>query len=73
MRASDRTRPAVIVETAPTPNGDLHIGHLAGPFPAADIHARFLRARDRPVVLSTGTDDSRTYAPAAQRRHTCAR
>ncbi|MDC0773769.1 class I tRNA ligase family protein [Streptomyces sp. HD] len=61
-------RPAVIIDTSPTPNGDLHIGHLAGPFMQADIHARYLRARGRPVVFSTGTDDSQTYVMAGARR-----
>ncbi|MFF6984329.1 class I tRNA ligase family protein [Streptomyces sp. NPDC008343] len=62
------SRPAVIIDTSPTPNGDLHIGHLAGPFMSADIHARYLRARGRPVVFSTGTDDSQTYVMAGARR-----
>jgi methionyl-tRNA synthetase len=62
------SRPAVLIDTSPTPNGDLHIGHLAGPFMSADIHARYLRARGRPVVFSTGTDDSQTYVMAGARR-----
>lgn len=61
-------RPVIIVETPPTPNGDLHIGHLAGPFLGADIQARYLRTRDRRVVFATGTDDSQTYVLAAARR-----
>jgi methionyl-tRNA synthetase len=64
----NRARPAVVIDTSPTPNGDLHIGHLAGPFMSADIHARYLRARGRPVVFSTGTDDSQTYVYAGARR-----
>ncbi|MEW1656739.1 class I tRNA ligase family protein [Streptomyces sp. NPDC093707] len=63
-----RARPAVIIETSPTPNGNLHIGHLAGPFMGADVHARYLRTRGRPVVFSTGTDDSQTYVMASARR-----
>lgn len=61
-------RPAVIVETPPTPNGDLHVGHLAGPFLSADIYARYLRSRNRRVVFATGTDDSQTYVLASARR-----
>ena len=66
---TSRMRPAVIVETPPTPNGDLHVGHLAGPFLAADVHARYLRAQGRPVVFTTGTDDSQTYVMATARLH----
>lgn len=67
-RTTNKSRQIVIVETPPTPNGDLHIGHLAGPFLAADVHARYLRARNRPVIFSTGTDDSQTYVMASARR-----
>ncbi|UVS77642.1 class I tRNA ligase family protein [Actinokineospora sp. UTMC 2448] len=61
-------RPALIIDTPPTPNGDLHVGHIAGPFMAADVHARYLRATGRPVVFSTGTDESQTYVLASARR-----
>ncbi|WP_368737243.1 class I tRNA ligase family protein, partial [Acinetobacter baumannii] len=27
----------------PTPNGDLHLGHLSGPYLAGDILTRYLR------------------------------
>ena len=27
----------IVTVTPPTPNGDLHLGHLSGPFLAADI------------------------------------
>ncbi len=63
-----QNRPAIVVDTPPTSNGDLHIGHLAGPFMAADVHARYLRARGREVVFSSGTDDSQTYVLASARR-----
>jgi len=46
----------------PTSNGDLHLGHLAGPYTAADIAARFLRSRrGTPVRLITATDDHQSY------------
>lgn len=63
-----RGRRALIIDTPPTSNGDLHVGHLAGPFINADVHARYLRALGRPVVLSSGTDDSQTYVLASARR-----
>lgn len=64
--ASART--AIVIDTPPTSNGDLHVGHLAGPFMAADVHARYLRGLGREVVFSSGTDDSQTYVLASARR-----
>src|SRR5215472_16354202 len=54
-------RRVVIIGPPPTPNGDLHVGHIAGPYMAADVHARYLRASGRSVLYVTGTDDSQTY------------
>ncbi|MGL5823323.1 MAG: cupin domain-containing protein, partial [Nocardioides sp.] len=48
----------LIISPAPTANGDLHLGHLAGPFLAADVHARYLRAIGRDVLLATGFQDT---------------
>jgi methionyl-tRNA synthetase len=52
----------------PTPNGGMHLGHIAGPYLAADVYARYQRARGRQVVFSTGTDDSQTFVLATARR-----
>ncbi|MER7460419.1 class I tRNA ligase family protein [Micromonospora sp. NPDC126480] len=65
---ADPRRPAVIVAATPTPNGDLHLGHLAGPYLAADVYARHLRSTGRPVVYTTCTDDSQSYVLATARR-----
>lgn len=54
-------RPAIVIAATPTPNGDLHVGHLAGPYLAGDIYARYLRANGRPVTYATCTDDSQSY------------
>ncbi|HET6208864.1 MAG TPA: class I tRNA ligase family protein [Jatrophihabitans sp.] len=54
-------RPAILIAATPTPNGDLHVGHLAGPYLAGDIYARHLRGTGRPVRYATCTDDSQTY------------
>jgi methionyl-tRNA synthetase len=63
------TAPSTIVIAAtPTPNGDLHLGHLAGPYLAGDVHARYLRALGRPVVYTTCTDDSQTYVVSTAHR-----
>lgn len=50
-----------ITATPPTPNGDLHVGHLAGPYVAADVLGRFLRADGHDVRLTTGLDDHQGY------------
>jgi len=72
VSAPDGDRRTVIIGPPPTPNGDLHVGHLAGPYLAADVYARYLRATGRPVIYTTGTDDSQTYvvATAAKRGST---
>ena len=33
-----------ITAAPPTPNGDLHVGHMAGPYVAADVYRRFVLA-----------------------------
>ncbi|MDX6368716.1 MAG: methionyl-tRNA synthetase [Gaiellaceae bacterium] len=53
-----------ITATPPTPNGDLHVGHMAGPYLAADVLRRFLRADGHAVVLTTGMDDHQSYVHA---------
>ena len=45
------TGPAIITSAPPNPNGDLHLGHLAGPFLGADVLARRLR-QDRVALVS---------------------
>lgn len=51
----------IVTATPPTPNGDLHIGHLSGPYLAADIIARRLRVAGSDVVAATGVDDHQSY------------
>lgn len=51
----------LIIAPPPTPNGDLHVGHMAGPYLAADIYARWLRLNGKRVNYATGTDNSQTY------------
>src|SRR3974390_1988203 len=45
----------------PTPNGDLHLGHLAGPYLGADVLARYLRQHGHHVDVVTGFDDFQSY------------
>ncbi|MEU9508443.1 class I tRNA ligase family protein [Micromonospora sp. NPDC048170] len=53
--------PVIVVPATPTSNGGLHVGHLAGPYLAADVYARYQRARGRFVIHTTCTDDSQSY------------
>jgi methionyl-tRNA synthetase len=63
-------RPVIVIAATPTPNGDLHIGHIAGPYLAGDVYARALRAQGREVFYTTCTDDSQSYVlSTARRRH----
>lgn len=51
----------VVTITPPTPNGDLHIGHLAGPFLSADVFTRAQRQRGHHCVLVSYSDDYQSY------------
>jgi len=56
--------PIVITVPPPTPNGPLHLGHLSGPFLAADVAARAARARGLPTLTVGGLDAHQNYVPA---------
>jgi methionyl-tRNA synthetase len=51
----------VIVIPQPTVNGPLHIGHLSGPYLAADIASRAARARGDRVLTLAGLDIHPNY------------
>lgn len=51
----------LVTITPPTPNGDLHIGHMAGPFLAADIFTRAQRQRGHDCTLVSYSDDYQSY------------
>lgn len=46
--------PLWITTTPPAPHGELHVGHLAGPYVAADVLSRFLRSEGVSVLFSSG-------------------
>ena len=56
---------AFITATPPTPNGGLHVGHMAGPYIAADVLRRHLAASGATAVLTTAMDDHQTYCQTA--------
>jgi methionyl-tRNA synthetase len=57
-----------ITATPPTPNGDLHVGHVAGPYVAADVLRRYLCGQGLPTLLATGQDDHQSYVQLRGRR-----
>lgn len=61
-------RPQFVFSTPPTPNGDLHLGHLSGPYLGADAYVRFQRMNGAEAWHLTGSDDFQSYVQAAARR-----
>ncbi len=58
-RPAEEPAARVLVTAAPpTPNGDLHLGHLAGPYLSGDVHARYLRLRGLDARFVFGSDDN---------------
>jgi methionyl-tRNA synthetase len=58
----------MVIAPGPTANGDLHLGHLAGPFLAADICTRYARATGRDALYGTGMHFTQNYIVATARR-----
>ncbi|WP_405670582.1 class I tRNA ligase family protein [Streptomyces sp. NBC_01530] len=54
-------RPVFVFSTPPTPNGDLHLGHLSGPYLGADAYVRFQRMQGTEAWHLTGSDDFQSY------------
>ena len=55
------TTPKLIIPSPPTPNGPLHLGHLAGPYVLADALRRYYRARGIEATLVCITDEHQSY------------
>ncbi|MGK5628517.1 class I tRNA ligase family protein [Streptomyces sp. URMC 123] len=60
-------RPVFVFSTPPTPNGDLHLGHLSGPYLGADAYVRFQRMNGTRAWHLTGSDDFQSYVLGAAR------
>ncbi len=56
--AAETVTRTLVTAAPPTPNGDLHLGHLAGPYLSGDIHTRYLRLRGVDARFVFGTDDN---------------
>src|SRR5262249_21020454 len=54
---------AIVSGSPPTPNGDLHLGHLSGPYSGADIYARAQRLLGREALYIVGSDVHQSYVP----------
>lgn len=54
-------RPLFVFSTPPTPNGDLHLGHLSGPYLGTDVYVRFQRMNGANVWHLAATDDYQSY------------
>lgn len=61
-------RPVFVFSTPPTPNGDLHLGHLSGPYLGADAFVRFQRMNGTEAWHLTGSDDYQSYVVGAARQ-----
>jgi methionyl-tRNA synthetase len=61
-------RQYIITAAPPTPNGDLHLGHLAGPYSGADILTRACRLAGSGALFLTGSDLHQSYVPVKARR-----
>jgi methionyl-tRNA synthetase len=61
-------RPVFAFSTPPTPNGDLHIGHLSGPYLGTDVFVRFQRMNGARVWHLAATDDFQSYVAECARR-----
>lgn len=51
----------IITAAPPTPNGPLHLGHISGPYLAADVLSRHLKSLNCLVEAHSGTDDHQNY------------
>lgn len=52
---------ALLTSAPPTPNGDLHLGHLGGPYMAADVQKSYLRMRGVEAYYLCGSDDNLSW------------
>ncbi|HEY5834283.1 class I tRNA ligase family protein [Streptomyces sp.] len=57
------TSRVIITSAPPNPNGDLHLGHLSGPFLGADVLRRHLRQTGYDVRYVGYSDDHSCYVP----------
>jgi len=54
----------IVTLPPPTPNGGLHVGHMAGPFLAADVFAKAAQANGESVHVLSFSDSNQSYVRA---------
>jgi methionyl-tRNA synthetase len=68
VEADEGARRVNVTFSPPTPNGDLHLGHLSGPVLAADVCARSQKILGHDVAFASSTDDNQTYVVTTAQR-----
>lgn len=58
----------IITLPPPTPNGGLHVGHMAGPFLAADVYAKALMLGGHTPHVTSFSDTNQSYVRATAAR-----
>jgi methionyl-tRNA synthetase len=58
----------LFIPATPTPNGPLHLGHLAGPYLRMDVLARHRRSRGDDARMISGTDPYESYVELVAER-----
>jgi len=61
LTAREPARDYFLMPIPPTPNGRLHLGHMAGPYLRMDMLARHLRSRGHRVITVSATDGFDSY------------
>ncbi len=61
MNRSANKKITAIIAPPPTPNGDLHVGHISGPYFGMDVLGKYLALRNMPVVAGIGVDLNQSY------------
>jgi len=61
----------MLIATPPTPNGNLHLGHLSGPYLAADILKKYLKMYNVDVKYFCGIDNNQSYVPLKAYQQGC--
>lgn len=65
VRSTETGRPVLLLPSFPTPNGELHLGHIVGPFLGADLVRRGLIQRRTDAHLLLGTVGHQSQVAAA--------
>ncbi|MDP5274710.1 class I tRNA ligase family protein [Chengkuizengella axinellae] len=61
LKQKQESKQTLIFASPPTPNGDLHLGHISGPYTGADILNRYLKLKNKESHYITYMDDYQSY------------